>query len=653
MITDLNKILNEWAYRTKSGKPSPNNVAHQILLESVLKDYGWGLEERGELLNSLMEVDIIRKKQKDGSYGGSYVVKKHNPERGQKLVKKNASQDDVDKIKKDKKEKSVKPKRSHKPIRDVDTLEQEAFQEELGLSDEEFEERNKENEVEDKFVLSEESERALSKVPKKYRKLLERVLNTVAVKKNEQGKYETFGDSATGKLDYFGVGGGQGAGTTKSAMGELMTQMFSTLRTEGLFGEKDENGMYSGGLYRDIMEHLQKLESQGIKTHIDMSWVKAAMENRSAIMSYFREEFGNGYEIVATAWDVPREVEALGLPYDDKQSTTDTFFKVRDADGNEMVLECSLKKSFTAMLYNGGLGTVIKGAETELNIEDFVDDQMNSLNNVFDKKQKTLVAIVDNLDLTSDETKEIIEEVSQEMGGTKAENRDLVRTQLNHTIQAIQEDLLSNPGLKIDRDYIQNVTQAGVKKGKFTKDKKSNNKIMLMLLQVAGKLDDGMKSDFDRHKKITQDFEENVIKELNENSSFKDSVLNQCRENLPLQDILEGKEFMAAGKTPVTRKMLIDMFGTDDWSKVKENLEVDTGPPLMLVYNGSTEGSKPIKFANIVVREDGKGYGAGRMKFELKFNNNFRDNAINSSQDIYEEYRPEGGQIPIRFKKKR
>ena len=305
------------------------------------------------------------------------------------------------------------------------------------------------------------------------------------------------------------------------------------------------------------------------------------------------------------------------------------------------------------MLYNGGLGTVIKGAETELNIEDFVDDQMNSLNNVFDKKQKTLVAIVDNLDLTSDETKEIIEEVSQEMGGTKAENRDLVRTQLNHTIQAIQEDLLSNPGLKIDRDYIQNVTQAGVKKGKFTRDKKSNNKIMLMLLQVAGKLDDGMKSDFDRHKKITQDFEENVIKELNENSSFKDSVLNQCRENLPLQDILEGKEFMAAGKTPVTRKMLIDMFGTDDWSKVKENLEVDTGPPLMLVYNGSTEGSKPIKFANIVVREDGKGYGAGRMKFELKFNNNFRDNAINSSQDIYEEYRPEGGQIPIRFKKNR
>ena len=28
---------------------------------------------------------------------------------------------------------------------------------------------------------------------------------------------------------------------------------------------------------------------------------------------------------------------------------------------------------------------------------------------------------------------------------------------------------------------------------------------------------------------------------------------------------------------------------------------------------------------NIVVREDGKGYSGGAVKFELKFNNNFRD----------------------------
>ena len=48
--------------------------------------------------------------------------------------------------------------KSYKKIRDVNTLAQEVFQEELGLSDEEFEEQNKSNEVEDKFVLSAEAE---------------------------------------------------------------------------------------------------------------------------------------------------------------------------------------------------------------------------------------------------------------------------------------------------------------------------------------------------------------------------------------------------------------------------------------------------------------------------------------------------------------
>ena len=56
-------------------------------------------------------------------------------------------------------------------------------------------------------------------------------------------------------------------------MGELMTQCFSTLRSDDLFGKKDENGMYGGGLYRDIVGHLDKLEQDGVQTHIDKSWI--------------------------------------------------------------------------------------------------------------------------------------------------------------------------------------------------------------------------------------------------------------------------------------------------------------------------------------------------------------------------------------------
>ena len=117
MITDLNEILVEWSYRTSDGKPDVKNSAKLIILESVLNDFGWSREARAELLNTLMEVDIVRKKQPDGSMGSSYTVQKHNPEKGQVLVTKNASDDDVAKVtkgkvdkEKDDKEKEEKPK---------------------------------------------------------------------------------------------------------------------------------------------------------------------------------------------------------------------------------------------------------------------------------------------------------------------------------------------------------------------------------------------------------------------------------------------------------------------------------------------------------------------------------------------------------------
>ena len=102
MITDLNKILVEWAYRTSDGKPDVKNSAKLLVLESVLNDFGWSREARAELLNTLMEVDIVRKKQPDGSMGSSYTVQKHNPEKGQVLVKKNASDGEIAKVTKTK-----------------------------------------------------------------------------------------------------------------------------------------------------------------------------------------------------------------------------------------------------------------------------------------------------------------------------------------------------------------------------------------------------------------------------------------------------------------------------------------------------------------------------------------------------------------------
>ena len=75
MITDLNKILVEWAYRTNDGKPNVKSNAKLLKLESVLKDFGWSREARAELLYELMEQPsdkerlmkkVIKYKNKDG-----------------------------------------------------------------------------------------------------------------------------------------------------------------------------------------------------------------------------------------------------------------------------------------------------------------------------------------------------------------------------------------------------------------------------------------------------------------------------------------------------------------------------------------------------------------------------------------------------------
>ena len=103
MITDINKILVEWAYRTNDGKPDAKNKAKLLTLESVLSDFGWSREARAELLNTLIKEDDIVKNRKTGNV---YTVKNVNKDKHQ-LIKKNASKDDIKNVKdKDDEEKS-------------------------------------------------------------------------------------------------------------------------------------------------------------------------------------------------------------------------------------------------------------------------------------------------------------------------------------------------------------------------------------------------------------------------------------------------------------------------------------------------------------------------------------------------------------------
>ena len=97
MITDLNEILVEWAYRTNDGKPDVKSNAKLLTLEGVLKDFGWSREARAELLSTLMETDIVKNKDS----GNIYTVQNVNKDK-HVLVKKDASDADIAKVTKKK-----------------------------------------------------------------------------------------------------------------------------------------------------------------------------------------------------------------------------------------------------------------------------------------------------------------------------------------------------------------------------------------------------------------------------------------------------------------------------------------------------------------------------------------------------------------------
>ena len=198
------------------------------------------------------------------------------------------------------------------------------------------------------------------------------------------------------------------------------------------------------------------------------------------------------------------------------------------------------------------------------------------------------------------------------------------------------EDLQSNPDLIIDRDYIGNITQQGSKaKSGFTTNRRQVQKSLLMINELFGELNpkSDINNDIKEHRSETLKFEKQVVDELNDNPEFKQSALDKCKEKLPLQDILEGKEVMAVGDTIISKKTLKRALGTDDWKTVKESLVVETDPSPRLVYKGKVDGQdRTFSFGDVVVREDGKGYSSS-MKFEIKFNKDLKDFTSAASQD--------------------
>ena len=425
------------------------------------------------------------------------------------------------------------------------------------------------------------------KFPKKYLTALERMVNTQP--KGDATKWQHYSD----------IPGG--AGQISAQAGELMTMMGATM------SDKEWNEFSNSLLKHETSlkdNHPDTFMKKDKKTGkykdnpgsrvVDESWIKAATQSRKAIKDRLVDQYGEGTEIIAGAWDTEADVEAMGMDNynDNKGFSTDMYLKVKKPNGEEVLDEVSLKKSTHVNFLNGGAGSFSKW---DADLPDAINQ------NVYAQKAR----------------ERNISYVSR----NKAKLEELLKSPKGKEVNAV----LKSKGLTLEQALEGN-----------SRDKQKVLWTAINALSANG--DKSAKEIVDRDNKEHALFQAESVKAITENPKMKAGMLEDIRSEFPLKAVSEGEETMAIGPFSLDKKTMKAIFGTDDYNKLKENLVAE--PPKQLIgkdgkpafdKNGDPKMSAPyigykiessgevFPVADIGIREDGRGYG-GQFKFEMKLN---------------------------------
>jgi hypothetical protein len=414
------------------------------------------------------------------------------------------------------------------------------------------------------------------KFPKKYITALERMMNT-------QPK-----GSATKWQHYSDIPGG--AGQISAQAGELMIMVGASMNDAEFKEFTDSLLSYE----KSLIEKNPKLTPEANRI-ITKSWITAAIQSREAIKGRIRAQYGEGAEILATAWDTEDDVTALGLSDYSKNKgfSTDMYMKVKMEDGTEILDEISLKKSTLVNFLNSGAGS----------FERWYPDLPDSINqSVYREhaRNRNINFITDNID----KVKSFI----------NSDNGKSIRNLMDKKGVSLEQAISGNSRTK------QNILFSTIKEMA-----KAGDKTAISVVE----------DDINRHN----EFVKNSIDSIVNIPEMKEGMLNDIRNEFPLKAISDGEETMAIGPFSLDKSTMELIFGTSDYNKLKENLVAEPPKPIIdkktgkpkLDANGEPKMSAPFigykigssgeifAVADIKVREDGRGYG-GQFKFEMTLN---------------------------------
>jgi hypothetical protein len=494
----------------------------------------------------------------------------------------------------------------NKTLRDVQPTQSEEYNRDLEPSDDNFNERNKNNaNPTPPEPISLDGIVQNPKFPKRYIKVLERMINSRYT--NETKKWEHFSD----------ISGG--AGLAPAQAGELMAMMGSTMsddewntfKTKILEHEKELKNTH-----KDVFMKKNKtggyVDNPGSRI-VDSTWVRAADNNRKVILARLEKQYGEGTEVVASAWDTKDEAEAMGMDNyaDNKGFSTDMYLRVKKPNGEEVLDEVSLKKSKDVNFLNSGAGQFFTWLDNE------VPDEINQ--NVYRDNQRT--HLVETAEKLKSQVQQLLESDSPKAKELKAffkrKGVDF-ETALNDTSNSKGSRDKSNVILESIKSLAD--WDSWGKRGDKGPGPAGDPLAVQHLREVSA-----------RQTK----FIEESISALANNPKMKEGMLQTIKEEFPLKAVSEGEETMAIGDMSLDKDTMKEIFGTSNYDEIKEKLVSEPGPPPFLGYRAEV-GSDVIPIAEVSIREDGVGYG-GQMKFEMKLDKRFAAKLSDATSKVYSE----------------
>jgi hypothetical protein len=411
-----------------------------------------------------------------------------------------------------------------------------------------------------------------------------------------------------------------GAGKITAQANELALQAVYSFPTtkEGIAAR--------GEFIRSLEANADTIEKAGGVPILDRSWIKHMGNAHDAFISNMNRMHGAGrWEVTGMTWDVRAQQEALGANYNQKGDSTDINAQVRIAGKEIQNIEISCKKDWNIFLLNAGLGEASNWFYTLGQQKEMRANELSKLKEAkdprFGKKEEAELKELSKAALSNAPIKN--SELQNSQMDSAQKGFDLIREIPNKDFASTVKDCMSrgkNDPLAIDKNEAELVKRVqkylnGVKSmdmEDFANSIGGGAKDFKKAIMVYHKLMGAYTGDtkwLESHKEITYGFMQEAAKKMATNKEFQGMLLKKLQEAIPVKTMVEGVETMQIDGLYVTQKHMQEMFRTDKWDNIKEYLGIKvTNGVASLTYSAKGANQKPLKIANIQMREKGVGY---------------------------------------------